>query len=215
MCIHSPLAWWCQHDITSIAKSRGQVSSWLLAIWHSLIAKSLLAIWWFGIAKALLTIWRSNININACWQFDNILLLSSNDRISSFYWIRGSQHCLLTSCSYLNCYFCFLVFSCNRYLLVFLRLSWLHGNPISCPVFSYLWYSKVLRCTCAPIFLLHIMRFFKARCLRKPGTKIGTGFLSPFRPLPKVSYANVRWAIANHTFSSHSKILKLILSHVT
>ncbi len=40
-----PFAWWCQHDVTSIAKWRGQVSSWLLVIWHSLIAKSLLVIW--------------------------------------------------------------------------------------------------------------------------------------------------------------------------
>ncbi len=60
-CIPSPLAWWREHDITSIAKWHGQESSWLLAIWHSPIAKSLLSIWQFCIVKALLTIWRSNV----------------------------------------------------------------------------------------------------------------------------------------------------------
>jgi hypothetical protein len=119
--------------------------------------------------------------LNARWQFGDILLLSSNNRISGFYWIRGgSKHCFLTSFSHLNRYFLFLVFLHNRNLLVSLRLSWLHRNPISCPAFSYLWYSKVLHCTCAPIFLEHIKGFFKARCLREPGTRISTGFLSPF-----------------------------------
>ncbi len=110
-CIPSPLAWWHQHDITSIAKWRGQASSWLLVIWHSLIAKSLLAIWRSCTAKALLmisrsciakcilavwglyialsllTIWRSCI---AKWglQFGDILLLSSNNRVSTFFGLR-------------------------------------------------------------------------------------------------------------------------------
>ncbi len=108
-------------------------------------------------------------------------MLSSNNRFSSFYWIRGSKHCLLTSFSYLNCYFLFLVYLCNCYLLVSSHLSWLHGNPISHPVFSYLWYSKVLHHTCAPIFLAHITRFLTGRRLREPGIRIRTGFLSPFR----------------------------------
>jgi hypothetical protein len=141
--------------------------------------------------------------LNAHWQFGNILLLSSNNRISSFYWIRGSKHCFLTSFSNLNRYFLFLVFLCNCYLLVSLGLSWLHGNPISCPVLIplVLW---VPHWTCAPIFLAHMTRFLKARCLWEPGTRISTSFLSPFRLLPKVScHANVHWAIANHTFSSH------------
>ncbi len=131
------------------------------------------------------------------------LLLSSNDRISSFYWIRGSKHCFLTSFSYLNCYFFILVFLRNHYLLFCLRLSWLHGNLISRPIFSYLFYSGVLRCTCTPIFLAHITRFLKARRLWEPGTRISTGFTSPFHLLPKVSHANVHWAIVNHTFSSN------------
>ncbi len=72
---------------------------------------------------------------NTRWQFGNILLLSRNDRISSFSWIRGSKHCFLTSFSGHNCYFLFLVFLRNCYLLVYLCLSRLHGNPISHPLF--------------------------------------------------------------------------------
>jgi hypothetical protein len=80
--------------------------------------------------------------LNSCWRFGNILSLSSNDRICSFNWIRGSKHCFLTSSSNLNHYILFLVFLRNRYLLVSLRLSWLRGNPISLPNFSYFCYSK-------------------------------------------------------------------------
>ncbi len=109
----------------------------------------------------------------------------------------------LTSFSYLHCYFLFLVFLRNCYLLVSLRYSWLHGNPISRPIFSYLWYSEVLRRTCAPIFVAHITRYLKARCSQEPATGISISFLSTFCLLPKRSHANVRWENANHTFSSH------------
>ncbi len=132
------------------------------------------------------------------------LLLSSNNRVGSFYWIRGSKHCFLTSFSNLNCYFLFLVFLRNHYLLVSLRLSRLHRNLISRPDFSYLWVSEVLRRTCTPIFVVHIMRFFKGRCSQESGTRISTSFFPLFRLLPKVSHANICWAIVNHTFSSHS-----------
>ncbi len=73
--------------------------------------------------------------LNSSWQFGNILSLSSNNRICSFNWIRGSKQCFLTSFSNLNCYILFLVFLRNRYLLVLSRLSRLHGNPISHPFF--------------------------------------------------------------------------------
>ncbi len=163
-CIPSSLAWWYQHDVTSIAIWHGQVASWLLAIWHSLSLNHCLQ---FGDFVSLKLCLRFGflLSLNAHWQFGNILLLSSNNRISSFYWIRGSKHCFLTSCSYLNCNFCFLVFLRNRFLLVYLCLSWLHGNPISRPIFSHLWYSEVPRCTCIPIFLAHMMHFLEARRL--------------------------------------------------
>jgi hypothetical protein len=95
------------------------------------------------------------MSLNTCWQFGNILLLSSNNRVSSFYWIGASKHCFLTSFSNLNCYFLFLVFSCSRYLLVSLGLSWLHGNPISCPIYAYLWYFDIVR---APQHFWHTWR---------------------------------------------------------
>jgi hypothetical protein len=87
------------------------------------------------------------------------IALSSNDRISSFYWIRGSKLCFLTSFSYLNCYFLFLVISHNCFLLVSLRLSWLHVNPSSRHIFSYLWDSEyhVIR---APPYFLHTSHVF-------------------------------------------------------
>ncbi len=117
------------------------MSFWLLAIWTSFIAKSLLVIWRSCIAKDSLTIWRLML-LNARWQFGNILFLSSNDRISSFYWVRESEHCFLTRFSNLNRYILFLVFLRNCYLLVSSRLSRLRRNPISHPVFLYHWYSE-------------------------------------------------------------------------
>jgi hypothetical protein len=100
---------------------------------------------------------------NECWQFGNILLLSTG-RISSFYWIRGSKHCFLTSFSNLNCNFHFLVFSTNRYLLVSSGLSWLHGNPISRSVFSYLWYFNIVH---APPHFWHTSRVFLKKDARR------------------------------------------------
>ncbi len=143
--------------------------------------------------------------LNACWQFGNTLLLSSNNRISSFYWIRGSKHCFLTSFSNLNCIFLFLVFFAQSLLTSFyapFSAAW--ESDFSSRFFIPL-VLQVPRCTCALIFLAHMMRFLKARCLWEPGTRISTGFLFPFRLLPKVSHANTRWAIVNHTFSSHAK----------
>ncbi len=143
------------------------------------------------------------MSLNAHWQFGDILLLSRNDRISSFYWIRGSKHCFLTSFSNPNRYFLFLVFLHNCYSLVSLRLSRLCRNPISHPIFLIPLVLRGPRHTCAPIFLAHITHFLKARCSWEPGTRISTGFLSLFCLSPKVSHANVIWAITNHTFSSH------------
>ncbi len=82
------------------------------------------------------------MSLNSHWQFGNILLLSSDNRICSFNWIRGGKHCFLTTFSNLNCYFLFLVFSRNCYLLVSSRFSQLRKNPISHPIFLYLWYSE-------------------------------------------------------------------------
>jgi hypothetical protein len=42
-----------------------------------------------------------------------------NNRVSSFYWTRGSKLCYLTCFSYFSCYFHILVFLQNCYLLIF------------------------------------------------------------------------------------------------
>jgi hypothetical protein len=39
--------------------------------------------------------------------------------------------------------------------------------------------------------------------LQEPGSRLTTGFRSPFCLLPKVSGANTHWANANHTFLTH------------
>jgi hypothetical protein len=164
------------------------------------IAKSLLGVPQTDIAKFLLMIWQSNV---AKFMFCNLatsLLLSSNFRILSFIWIRGSKHSFLTSFSNFYGYFLFLVFLRRHYLLASSHLSWLHGTPISFPVFIP-FVLLIPRHTCAPMFLAHLTRFLKVRRSWEPGTSVSTGILSPFRLFPKVSHANVHWAIANHTFS--------------
>jgi hypothetical protein len=144
------------------------------------IAYSLLRVRQTDIAKFLLTICQSNV---AKFTFCNLatsLLLSSNDRICSFNWIRGSKHCFLTSFSNFYRYFLFLVFLRHRYLLVSLHLSRLCGTPISYPIFIPC-VLRILCRTCAPMFLAHIMRFLEVRCSWEPGTRVCTGIISPFR----------------------------------
>ncbi len=87
------------------------------------------------------------------------LLLSSNDRFSSFYWIRGSKYCFLTSFSNLNCYLLFLVFLRNCYLIVSSCLSRLHKNPISSPV-SHTFGSLRYYVAQAPPYFWHTSRIF-------------------------------------------------------
>jgi hypothetical protein len=118
--------------------------------------------------------------LNSRWQFGNILLLISNDRICSFDWIRGSKHCFLTSFSNFFLYFLFLVFLQHCYLLVSSHLSWSRGTPISYPIFIP-FVLRILRHTCTPMFLAHITHFLEVRRSWEPGTKISNGILSPFR----------------------------------
>ena len=122
----------------------------------SFIAKTLLLVRQTDIAKFLLTICQSNVAKFTFCNSATSLLLSSNDRICSFNWIRGSKHCFLTSFFNFYRYFLFLVFLRHHYLLVSLHLSWLHGTPISYPVFIP-FVLQISRRTCAPIFLAHIM----------------------------------------------------------
>jgi hypothetical protein len=112
--------------------------------------------------------------LNSCWQFGDILLLSSNNRICSFNWIRGSKYCFLTSFSNFYRYFLFLVFLRHRYLLVSLHLFWLRRTPVSYPLFIP-FVLRILRPTCAPMFLAHVTRFLEVRHSWEPGTSRGSG----------------------------------------
>ncbi len=123
------------------------------------------------------------MSLNSRWQFGDILLLSSNDRICSFDWTRGSKHCFRTSFYNLYCYFHFLVFLQNRYLLVSSHLSRLRSTPISHPVYIP-FVLGIPCCTCAPIFLVHIMHFLKVRRLWEPDTRVSTGIF-PVPPFAK------------------------------
>ncbi len=72
--------------------------------------------------------------LNIRWQFlATSYCINRNDRVSSFYWTRGSKLSFLTCFSYFSHYFLILEFLQNRYSLISLGLSQLHGNPISCP----------------------------------------------------------------------------------
>ncbi len=143
------------------------------------IAKSLLGVRRADIANLLLTIWQSNVAKFTFCDLATSMLLSSNDRICSFIWIRGSKHSFLISFSNFYCYFLIQVFSQRCYLLVSSHLSRLHGTPISYPVFIP-FVLRILRCTCAPMFLAHLTHFLKVRRLWESGTKISASILSPF-----------------------------------
>jgi hypothetical protein len=162
-----------------------------------------MAIWLCFINKCTLAVWRQPIAKHSLGILATSYCLNRNYRVSSFYWTSGSELCFLTCFSYFSHYSHILVFSLNCYLLIFLRLSWLHGNPISCPVSHTLgtpsWY--VVH---APPYFWHRMHgFLKARHLWEPGSGLTTGKFSPFCLSPKVSSANLRWTNANHTFLTH------------
>jgi hypothetical protein len=124
-----------------------------MEIWQSYISKYLLAIWHYFIAKCMLATWQHSIAKHTPAILATSYCLKRNDIVCSFYWTRGSKLCFLTRFSYFSCYFLILVFLQNCFSLISLRLSWLQGNPISRPVFLYLWHSELVRHTCAPIFL--------------------------------------------------------------
>ncbi len=105
-----------------------------MAIWWSFIAEYLLAIWLCFIAKCMLAVWRHPIAKHTLAILATFYCLNRNNRVSSFYWTRGSKLCFLTCFSYFSCYFLILVFLQKCYLLISLRLSRLHGNPVSHPV---------------------------------------------------------------------------------
>ncbi len=145
---------------------RSFIAEYLLAIWLCFIAKCILAIRWHPIAKHTLAILATSYHLNR------------NNRVSSFYWTRGSKLCFLTCFSYFSCYFLILVFLRKCYLLISLRLSRLNGNPISCPI-SCTFETPSWYVVHAPQYFWPRTRgFLEARCSREPGSSLTTGELS-------------------------------------
>ncbi len=129
---------------------RSLIAKQAMQIWQSCIAKYLMAIWHYFIAKCTRAIWWHLITKQTLAILATSYCLNRNDRVSSFYWTNYifSHVSLILVATFL-----ILVFSKNCYSLISLRLSRLHGNLISCPVFLYLWHSELVHCTCAPMFL--------------------------------------------------------------
>jgi hypothetical protein len=81
----------------------------------------------------------------------------------------------------------------NRYLLVSLRLSRLHGNPISRPISRTLGTPSLYVVHAPPCFWHRMRGFLEARRLWEPGISLTTGEFSLFRLFLKVSGANAHW----------------------
>ncbi len=75
-----------------------------MAIWLCFIAKGTLAIWRHPIAKCTLAIWQQPIAKHSLVILATSYCLNRNNRVSSFYWTRGSKLCFLTCLSYFSCY---------------------------------------------------------------------------------------------------------------
>ncbi len=160
-----------------------------MAIWWSFIAKYLLVIWRYCIAKCTLAIWWHPIAKHTLAILVTSYCSNRNDRVSSFYWTRGSKLCFLTCFSYFRCYFLILEFLQNCYSLISLRLSRLHGNPISCPISCTFGTPSWYAVHAPPYFWHRTHGFLEARRSREPGSRLTTSFLSPFCLSKKVSGA--------------------------
>ncbi len=77
--------------------------------------------------------------------------------------------------------------------IFFLRLSRLHGNPISCPVSPTIGTPSQYIVHVPPYFWHRMRGFLEARCSWEPCSSLTTGEFSTFCLLLKVSGANVRW----------------------
>jgi hypothetical protein len=174
-----------------------------MAIWLCFIAKCMLVICQHPIANCTLAIRQQPIAKHSLAIWVTSYRLNRNNRFSSFYWTRGSKLCCLAWFSYFSCYFHILVFLLNRYLLISLRLFWLHGNPISHPVSRTLGTPSRYIVHVPPCFWHRMRGFLKARCSWEPGSSLNTSEFSPFCLLQKVSGADVHWTNANHTFLTH------------
>jgi hypothetical protein len=149
------------------------------------------------IANRLLTILQQPIAKHTLAILVTFYCLYRNNRVSSFYWTRGSKQCILTCFSYFSHYFLILVFLQNRYLLISSRLSWLYGKPISCLVSCTIGTLSKYIVHAPPCFWNRTCRFLETRRSWGPGRSLTTGKFSLFHFLPKVSAANVCWTEHN------------------
>jgi hypothetical protein len=151
-----------------------------MAIWQLCIAKYSLAIWHYFIAKCTLATWGHSIAKHTLVILATSYRLYRNNRAIIFYWTRGSKTCFLTCFSNFSCYFLILVFLQKRYFLISLCLSWLHGNPISCPVSCTFGTPSWYVVHAPPYFWHRTCGFLEARCSWEPVSRLTTGDLSPF-----------------------------------
>jgi hypothetical protein len=126
------------------------------------------------------------------------LLHSSYDRVDSFYWIRGSKLCFLTSFLLLSYSRIFAWPLLTSFLVPFLAAQ--ESNflshffkPWTLPG-SMLYVHPHISGACHACFL-------RARHLWDPVSGLSTRFFSHLSSLTKVSGANVQWAIAYQPFS--------------
>jgi hypothetical protein len=109
--------------------------------------------WLCFIAKCTLTICQQPIAIHSLAIMATSYCLNRNNRVCSFYWTRGSKLCFLTCFSYFSCYFSyssiFAKFLLTNFFAPFSAAR--ESNFLS--RFLYLWHYKLVRCTCAPMFL--------------------------------------------------------------
>ncbi len=141
-----------------------------LAIRRHQIAKCTLAIWQYPIAKHSLAILATSYRLNR------------NNRVGSLYKTRGSKLCFLTCFSYFSCYFHFLVFLQNRYVLISLRpfLAAWESDFLSC--FFYLG-TPSWNVVHAPPYFWHRTRgFLKGRRSWEPDSRLTTSEIFPFLP---------------------------------
>ncbi len=208
------LAWWHQHDITSIAKwllaTWSLITKWSMAIWqscnanthwHSSVLILLNICWQFGILLSLNTCWQFGVLVllNVCWQFGVTLLLNSIDSVNSFCWTSRSKLCFLTCFSYFSRHFLTLVFLQNWYLINFFA------------PFSAAQESNFLSHFLVPLALQGSTSYMRPYVsgtehkgfLKQDSRRVTTGNLTAFCLFLKVSHANVHWENANHTFLTH------------
>ncbi len=170
-----------------------------MQIWQSCIAKYL-PVWRYFIAKWVMAIWQHPIAKHMLAILATSHCLNRNDRVSSFYWTRGSKLCFLTCFSYFSRYLFSSIFAkslLTNFFAPFLA-AW-ESDFLS--RFSYLWHSKMVRLHAPPYFWHRMHGFLEARCSWEPGSQLTTSDFSPFRLLPKVSGANVRWTECKSYFS--------------